>query len=101
MQSARKHQMVQPQNTKKKQSMATKANDSTTVTKVQATFSTIEKLLPRNPKLCKLHPVVKYDKSNSGHRKIDVGKERPKSSHLKAEAYQPVGHMLCCSSSGL
>ncbi|KAF3456385.1 hypothetical protein FNV43_RR01035 [Rhamnella rubrinervis] len=52
--------------------MATKANDSTTVTNVQATFSIIEK--SKNLKLCKLHPVVKYDKSNSGHRKAEISK---------------------------
>lgn len=71
--------------------MANKANDSTTVTNVQATFSIIEK--PKNQKLCKLHPVVKYDKSNSGHRNIDDGKERSNSSHRKAEVYHLDGHI--------
>ena len=91
-------QRVQPQKTKKKQSMAIKASDSTTVTTVQATFSIIEK--PKNPKLCKLHPVVKYDMSNSGHRNTDDSKDRSNSSHRKAEVYHLVGHIsiICVTS---
>ncbi|KAG8483277.1 hypothetical protein CXB51_022340 [Gossypium anomalum] len=43
-------------------------------------------------KLCKLHPLVKYDKLNSGHWKTGVGLGRgnPKFGHRKSD----VDHML-------
>ncbi|KDP27952.1 hypothetical protein JCGZ_19032 [Jatropha curcas] len=62
--------------------MATKATDSNTVTKVHTT-SSIEK--SNHLKLCRLHLVVRYEKSKSGHRKIDVRNENPNSGQRIAE----------------
>lgn len=83
------NQRVQPQNTKKQQSMAAKATDSNTVTKVHKTSSIANS---NHLKLCRLHPVVKYEKSNSGHRKMDDGRENPNPSHRKDDVYH-IGHI--------
>lgn len=80
-----KNQRVQPQKRKKKQSVVTKANVSRAVTRVHNTSSKMEKTT--HLKLCKLHPLVKYDKLNSGHRKTGVGLGRgnPKFGHRKTD----------------
>ncbi|KAM1086482.1 hypothetical protein ACFX2B_011983 [Malus domestica] len=91
------NQRVQPQKRKKKQSIQAKAKDSTTVINVHTTSSSIEKLNP--PTLCKfkLHPEVKYERSNipvHDHRNIpNQGMEKSKSSQLKAEEYHLAAHM--------
>ncbi|WRX21984.1 hypothetical protein QQP08_014471 [Theobroma cacao] len=89
-----RNQSVHPQKIKKKQSMATKAKDSRTVTKVHNTLSTMEK--SNHLKLCKLQPLVRYDKLKSGHLKTDVGRENSKSGHRKTDEYH-MGHICLCS----
>lgn len=76
---------MQPQNTKKKQSIAVKATDSSAVTKVHNTSSIAKS---NHLKLSRVNLVVKYEKSNSGHRRIDDdGIENPNSGHLKMDGY--------------
>ncbi|XVF38898.1 hypothetical protein REPUB_Repub20aG0142600 [Reevesia pubescens] len=73
--------------------METKAKDSKTVTKVHKTSSTIEK--SSHLKLCKLQPLVQYDKFMSGQRKIDVRRENSKSGHRKTDGVH-MGHICFC-----
>lgn len=76
---------MQPQNTKKKQSIAVKATDSNAVTKVHNTSSIAKS---NHLMLSRVSLVVKYEKSNSGHRKSDDdGIESPDSGHLKMDGY--------------
>lgn len=78
-------QIVQPQNTKKKQSIAVKATDSNAVTKVHNTSSIAKS---NHLMLSRVNLVVKYEKSISGHRKSDDdGIESPNSGHLKMDGY--------------
>nr|DAD38328.1 TPA_asm: hypothetical protein HUJ06_008969 [Nelumbo nucifera] len=79
------NQRVQPQKTKKKHSIAAKAKDSKTVTKVHSTSSTMVKLKSGHRKLSKAHLGVKYEKLNSGHRNIAGDREKSKSNHRKAD----------------
>ncbi|GMN55110.1 hypothetical protein TIFTF001_024236 [Ficus carica] len=65
--------------------MVAKAKDSTMEIKVHNTSSTMEK--SNHLKLSELQPLIKYEKSNSGHRKsISI--------HRKADVYHLVGHMI-------
>ena len=93
-----KNQSVHPQKRKKKQSIVTKAKDSKTVTKVHNTSSTMEK--SSHLRLCKLQPVVKYDKLKSGQRKTDVGRENSKTGHRKTDG-DHMGHICLCFPAGL
>ena len=87
------NQSVHPQKRKKKQSIATKARDSKTVTKVHSTSSRMEK--SSHLILWKLQPLVKYDKLKSGQRKTDVGREKSKSGHRKTKR-DHMGHICLC-----
>lgn len=82
-----KNQMVQPQKTRKKQSIETKTKDSNTVIKVHRTSSTIC-TSNHHRKVSVLHPVEKEKKSKSGHRKIEDPTEKSKSSHRNADEDQ-------------
>lgn len=86
--------------------MVTRANDSTAVTTVHSTLSTIDK--SNHSKLCEVHPVVKQDKlipghrkiedatekSNSGHRKIEDAAEKSNSGHRKVDQYHLRRHIV-------
>lgn len=92
--SSAEDQIVHPQKRKKKQNIVTKAKDSTTVTKVHSTSSTMEK--SSHLKLCKLQPLVKYDKLKSGQRKTDVGRENPKTGHRNSSRDHMAAHICLC-----
>ena len=86
--------MVQPQKTKKKQSIETKATDSTAVMRDHTTSSTIEEWrrfcgaqLGENTELPKLWGQigVKYEERSLGQREIETGGEKLRSSHRKAD----------------
>ncbi|XP_068331631.1 uncharacterized protein [Pyrus communis] len=91
------NQRVQPQKRKKKQSIQAKAKDSTTVINVHTASSSIEEPNPRTLCKFKLHPEVKYERSNipvHDHRNIpNEDMEKSKSSQLKAEEYHLAAHM--------
>ncbi|KAI6685155.1 hypothetical protein NL676_031068 [Syzygium grande] len=71
-------QMVQPQKETKKQSMATRASDSSTVMSAHSTSSTT-----RSSHL-KLHPAARCDSPRPGHCRIDGGSEICSAGHRKA-----------------
>lgn len=72
-------QRVHPQKTKKKQSIAARARDSSTVMTAHSTSSTTKS---NSRKL----PAVRCEKSKPGHRKTNAGSEKSNPGHRKEAA---------------